>query len=115
MTIGAHKGSCCSDDCFERAAGYRLFVRRFKILFAAGLGLSALLIFVSIFWFSMAETIGVALFTIGWMLLGVVTFMFPFVYPQTIEMMGIKKGMRMSRLVGIIVILATPLWLLFLL
>ncbi|MDR2168173.1 MAG: hypothetical protein LBE35_10050 [Clostridiales bacterium] len=115
ITVGAYKAVCCGEECFTNAANYVDFSRRRKILYGLGLAVSAILLFVSIFFFGMTETLGVAFFTIGWMLLGVATFMFPFVMPQTIEMMGIRKGMRLSRLVGIITILATPVWLLFLL
>jgi len=65
----------------------------------------------SIIPFSLGNKIaGSIMFCLGWAVIGLTMYIFPFVTPQTSQMMGIRKAIWVAKIIGIILIATTPLF-----
>jgi len=106
LLINAYDAACCCEECFDNALGYVALVKKFKVAFAAGLAAAAGLMLIPIF----VTDLNLVLLALGWLTLGGTMVALPFATQQTIETVGIKKGTKTCRVIGIILILSTPIW-----
>ena len=101
---------CCSEDCIERLDAFYGFFEHTKILFFAGIVLSILLLLVSAFLLLLRHMLpGSILFGSSLSLLGLIVTIFPFATPQTFAMLGVRRTLLVTRLLGVVIFLSGPL------
>ena len=89
----------CSDGCESDAKPALRYITRWLLLFYTGILVSVLVTISSIFW-------GDALAGVGLVLLGATALAFPFVTGETVKLLGLQKGMRLGRALGLGVLIA---------
>ena len=112
VVVGKDKETvtCCCDDCDEKTLAFYQFVDRTKPLFIIGIVFSLLAIFAAVFVLTAKNLwLGGILLGSGFALLGLTVIIFPFGTPQTFELFGIRKTLWIVRIMGVIVILLSPL------
>ena len=90
---------CCSDECKYKAILFYKHMKRMYPLFLVLITISVIVFIAGIFYFM--------LFSLGLLLLGVVVFIFPFATYEQFAEYGVKKTVRLIRIIG--TILATIL------
>lgn len=102
--------SCCSEGCEAKAKRFYGFFDHTKYIFLAGIAVSVIMLFVSVFMLSAGNTeTGDSLIGISMSFLGVIVMVFPFATPQTFDLLGIRKTVLLTRILGVFVIALGPL------
>jgi len=104
LAIKTLNAACCCDDCFKNATAYVNMVKKFKVPFAVALAVAAFLMLYPM----LMRELNFVLLTLGWVLMGATMTAFPFMMAQTMEAVGIKQGMKTGRIVGLVILLSTP-------
>ena len=110
ITVKKETLSCCDDECSARTLAFIGFTERAKVFFITGLVVSTVMILSLTFSVMFSALTGIILFCGGWALLGLTICIFPFATPQTFQWLGIRKTVILTRLVGILIIVTTPIW-----
>ena len=103
--------TCCCDDCKGRTLAFYRNFEKYKSLFIIGIILSVVLIFVGVFVnaFTGSVFLLAVFFASGLAALGLICLLFPFATPETFSLLGIKKTVLAVRVMGVVIILASPL------
>jgi len=104
--VEEYEEACCGEGCYQNALKYVEFLKRYKLHFVLGLAAASFFLVYPMF----LRQINWMLLGLGWLMLGAVLTGLPFVTKLTIESMGIKKGAKFGRLLGMIILFATPIW-----
>ena len=112
VTIEGMTCVCCSSECAEKTADFARFAKKNTVRFLIGVLVCPLVLMLgSIFPLSLGySTIGSMLFCAGWAAVGVTMIVFPFATPQTSQLMGIRKSTVLVRVIGIALLIMTPLF-----
>ena len=103
----------CGDECSAKTISFIQFAERTKVFFVIGIVVSIVMTFGTIF-AVFSELVGLVLLCAGWSLLGLTICVFPLATPQTFQLLGIKKTVKLTRVIGVLIIATTPLWPMFL-
>ncbi len=98
------KGLVCSEECGRNLSEACKFIEKGIFIYIIGLFLSILVISVSLFKMIVGGDFMLTA-ALGIFLLGLTLIATPFVTPQTVKMLGLKKGMITGRILGIIALL----------
>lgn len=102
--------TCCSKTCAEKVLAFYSFFDRTKVFFFLGLAFFMILLFGSVFLLSLKHMwMGSLLMGASFVLLGLLVILFPFATPQTFDLLGIKKTVWVTRLLGLCVMALGPL------
>lgn len=106
FVIETYSGECCGEECYAMATEYIKESVKFKPVFLVGIVGATLLLITPL----VLEQMNFLLLFLGWVLLGIVFVAFPALPAQAIEVMGIKKGVKLSKRIGLIILFSTPIW-----
>lgn len=112
VSVGEDKEplTCCCDDCSQKAIAFYRYFDRTKVLFYVGIGISLVAQLVAPFFLlGSMKTLGAVGTGASFSLLGLIIVLFPFATPQTFAMLGIRGTLRLTRLIGIVMVLLGPL------
>ena len=109
ISIKNEKIDCCDDLYSTKARAFINFAERTKFFFAISVTASILMAFGPLFPIC-SNAIRTILLCIGWGLLGLTICVFPLATPETFQLLGVKKTIRLVRVVGCLLILITPIW-----
>jgi hypothetical protein len=109
--------TCCSDVCKQKTSAFLNYFEKTKLYFYIGIFLSVGLVMAGVIVNAMTNSITLlaVLMAGGFILLGIIIILFPFATPQLFTSCGIRKALRIVRLVGIVIILLGPIMALYLL
>lgn len=105
--------NCCNDDCAKKVLAFYHFFEQKKILFYIGITLVMILLFVGPIVIFKMKLLGNILLGLSLFLMGLTFLLFPFATPQTFQMLGIKKTIWLVRIIGICIIVLSPLIVVF--
>jgi hypothetical protein len=107
--------TCCCDGCKDKALAFFRFFEKYKYLFFSGLILALGLIFAGVFIeiFTGSLQLLAVFIACGFAALGLVCLLFPFATPETFSLWGVRKTALIVRIIGAVMILASPLLALF--
>lgn len=100
--------TCCSEDCIQKTNSFLQFFERKKLPFYIGIALSLVILFTGAFTIIEAKIVGAAFMGSALVLLGLTSLLTPFATPQTYQLFGIRKTTRITRIIGICVMLLGP-------
>lgn len=94
----------CSDDCEKRTVKYYDFSRKFGKLFAVVNFVCVFGIPIGLFLLSIAKFLGTALAASSCLLLGIMLILLPFPTDSMISKFKLKKAIKVTRIIGLCVI-----------
>ena len=94
----------CSDDCEKRTVKYYDFSRKFGKLFAVVNIVCVFGIPIGLFLLSIAKLLGTALAASSCLLLGIMLILLPFPTDSMISKFKLKKAIKVTRIIGLCVI-----------
>lgn len=98
------KAIVCSDECEKRVSDTCKFIEKGAFFYIVGIVIGAFMSIAAIFTPMSGKNL-MPITIIGLFVLGTTITITPFVTPQTIKLLGLKKGMFSGRICGIIAII----------
>lgn len=98
------KAIVCSDECERKVSDTCKFIEKGIFFFVIGLIIGTLMSLATIFNPIIGKNL-MPITIIGVFILGITLIITPFVTPQTVQLLGLRKGMLSGRICGIIVII----------
>ena len=110
VAIGETNVPYCNDGCLAKSLKYFRFWERSKSLVIFWIVVSSLVMLGTIPAAFVSELATVIILCVGWAMASLTLCFFPFATPQTIQLAGIRNSIVITRLVGVLMVLATALW-----
>ena len=86
---------CCSDECKNKTCLFYEHMKRMHPLFLVLIAISTIVFISGVFYFM--------LFSIGLLMLGLTTFAFPFATFEQFSEYGVRKTVKLVRILGVII------------
>lgn len=94
----------CSDECEKRVSDTCKFIEKGILFYVIGVVIGTLMSIAAIFSPMIGKNL-MPITIIGLFILGTTIIITPFVTPQTIKLLGLKKGMLSGRICGIVAVI----------
>ncbi len=95
----------CSAECEQRVNGAMALAQRGIPIFISGLVAMFVIMVIGIIFSFAVDGRLISLMGLGMSIFGLIVMLYPMVTPQTIEMMGMKNGFLIGRVLGVVFLL----------
>ena len=104
----------CDEECVGKTNDFKGLIDRTKSLFWMGIGTAVFLCVLGIVLSSFFLIPAMALMTLAFFILGLTIVLLPVPTPEFLAMLGIKKMLIVIRVIGVLLMVFSPLWVILL-
>lgn len=101
--------TCCSEECVHKSEKFFSFFDHTKAYFIIMMIIAMVMLFAGVIVIILNKVIGSLLLSISFGLIGLDIVIFPFATPETFRLLGIKRTTILTRVIGAVVVVCSPL------